>query len=66
MKAKAAQKLRNILLIVGVVIMLAAYWYEAAFMIGVIVTVSCLIPDFLYNKCPHCKKRLGRNGGQFC
>ena len=23
-------------------------------------------PDYLYNKCPHCGKRLGRNTGKFC
>lgn len=66
MKARDAQKLRDILLIIGFIIMLAAYIYEPIFIIGAVVAVSCLIPDFLYNKCPHCKKRLGRNEGNFC
>lgn len=66
MKVRDARKLRNILVIVGVMIMLAGRWYEPIFFLGIIVTLSCMIPDFLYNKCPHCKKHLGKNAGQFC
>lgn len=66
MKVRDARKLRDMLLIIGFMIMLAAYLYEPLFIIGVIVAFSCLIPHFLYNKCPRCGKQLGRNEGRFC
>ena len=66
MKARDAQRLRDLLLLAGFIIMLASYLLKPIFIIGLIVAISCLIPDFLYNKCPHCKKRLGRNEGTFC
>lgn len=66
MKARDAQRLRDSLLLAGFIIMLASYLFKPIFIIGLIVAISCLIPDFLYNKCPHCKKRLGRNEAQFC
>lgn len=66
MKVREAQKLRNTLLLIGFLIMIAGYVWTPLTIIGVIVTFSCLIPDILYNKCPHCKKRLGRNEGAFC
>lgn len=66
MTAKKARKLRNGLIVAGAVIMLLAYVYEPLFFVGAIVMLSCLIPDFLYNKCPHCGKRLGRNEGTYC
>lgn len=34
--------------------------------VGMIVMLSCLIPHFMYNKCPYCGKQLGRNEGDFC
>ncbi len=40
--------------------MLLAYVYEPLIIVGALVTFSCLIPHFLYNKCPHCGKQLGR------
>lgn len=66
MKARDAQKLRDKILLIGFLIMLASVLYEPLLIIGVVVSLSCLIPDFLYNKCPHCKKHLGRNNGKFC
>jgi rRNA maturation endonuclease Nob1 len=36
------------------------------FFVALAVTFSALIPHFLYNKCPRCKKQLGRNEGDFC
>ena len=66
MKVSAAQKLRNMLLIIGFIVMLAAYIWEPFMVIGAIVSCSSLIPHFLYNKCPHCGKQLGRNEEQFC
>ena len=66
MKLRKAQKLRNTLLIVGFFIMLLGYYSDAFLVIGLIVTVSSLIPHFLYNKCPHCGRQLGRNEGEYC
>ena len=61
-----ARTLRDILMIVGFVVMIAGYLYAPLTYIGTIVMISCLIPDYLYNRCPHCQKRLGRNCGPFC
>ena len=66
MNVRKAQKLRNALLLIGIVIMLAAYIYEPLMIVGIIVAFSSLIPHFLYNKCPHCGKQLGRNEGNYC
>ena len=67
MTVKKAQKLRNTLLIVGPVIMLlGGYIYEPLFIVGVVVGCSCLIPHFLFNRCPQCGKQLGKNEGEFC
>ena len=67
MKVKDAQKLRDILMIVGLVIMLAASLFGmVCSIIGAIVAFSGLIPHFLYNKCPHCDRQLGRNDGDYC
>ncbi len=66
MKVKKAQKLRNTLLIVGTIIMLLGHLYGPFAIIGAIVALSCLISHFLWNKCPHCGKQLGRNEGALC
>ena len=66
MKVRAAQKLRDMLLLSGFVIMLMAYFWEPLFILGVAIALSCIVPDFLYNKCPQCGKRLGRNASLFC
>ena len=66
MNVRKAQKLRDMLLLIGFVMMLGSYIYEPLFIPGMIVAFSCLIPDFLYNKCPNCGKRLGRNEGEYC
>ena len=66
MSLRKAQKLRNTLLIAGFFIMLLGYYSNVIGIIGVIVSFSSLIPHFLYNKCPHCGKQLGRNEGKFC
>lgn len=66
MNARKACRLRDALLIAGTVIMLAAYIYEPLLIVGAIVAFSCLIPHFLYNKCPHCGKQLGRNEAKYC
>lgn len=66
MKSKKAQKLRDILAIVGIVIMICGYIYGPLLIVGGIVTFSCFVPHFLYNKCPYCGKQLGRNEGKYC
>ena len=50
MDVRKAQKLRNTLLIIGFIVMLAAYVWEPLMVIGAIVMFSSLIPHFLYNK----------------
>ena len=66
MPAKKARRLRNILLVTGGVVMLLAYIWEPFFTIGAVVAVSSIIPQFLFNKCPHCGKNLGRSEGDYC
>lgn len=66
MSIRKARKLRNALLIVGMIVMLSAYFYEPLLAVGAIVSLSCLIPHFLFNKCPHCARQLGRSEGPFC
>lgn len=66
MKLRNAQKLRNGLLIVGIVVMLSGMLYEPMFGVGAVIACSCLIPHILFNKCPHCGKQLGKNEAQYC
>ena len=66
MKVRDAQKWTAILLVAGIILMLAAVLCEPLWIFGAVVAVSSLIPHFLYNKCPHCRKQLGKNGGKFC
>ena len=66
MKAKEAQRLRDILALTGIIIMLFGYVYEPLLVIGGVVALSCFITHFLYNKCPHCGKQLGRNDSKCC
>jgi hypothetical protein len=54
------------LLLIGFFMMIGAYVYEPLFHPGMVVACSCLIPHFLWNKCPHCGKQLGRNEAEFC
>ena len=67
MDHKKARTLRDTLMAIGFVVMLSGYLFGmASTIIGAVIMLSCLIPDFLYNKCPHCQKRLGRNERAFC
>lgn len=66
MTIKKARRLRDTLFIAGFVITILGYLWTAFFIIGIIVMLSGLIPHFLYNKCPRCRKQLGRNEGKFC
>lgn len=60
------RKLRDALLIAGFIIALLGYFWDLFGIIGIIIMFSGLIPHFLYNKCPHCGKQLGRNEGDYC
>ena len=66
MNVRKAQRLRDMLLLIGFFMMLGSYIYEPLFVPGMIVALSCLIPHFLWNKCPRCGRQLGRNEGEFC
>ena len=66
MTGKQARKLRDILLITGGIVVLLAYIWEPLFVIGAILASSCLIPHFLFNRCPHCGKQLGMGYGAYC
>ena len=66
MKVKTARKARDILAIVGVVIALMGIVCEPFLYIGIAVMFSGLIPDFRYNRCPHCGRHLRRNEGDYC
>ena len=66
MNIRKAQRLRDMLLLIGFFMMLGSYIYELLFVPGMVVALSCLIPHFLWNKCPHCEKQLGRNEAEFC
>lgn len=66
MPVKKDRALRDRLLIAGFVVMLLAYVYRPLFYVGGAIAFSCLIPHFLFNRCPHCGKQLGRNEGDFC
>ena len=66
MNVRKAQRLRDMLLLIGFFMMLGSYIYESLFVPGMVVALSCLIPHFLWNKCPHCGKQPGRNEAEFC
>lgn len=66
MNVRKAQKLRNYLFVAGIVLSSCYAFSDIIFAIGVVVTVSGLILDFRYNRCPRCGKRLGRNEANFC
>ena len=66
MNVRKAQKLRNMLLLIGGAMMLGSYIYEPLLISGGVVAFSCLIPHFLFNKCPHCGKQLGNNEAGHC
>ena len=66
MNFKKAQVFRDTLLVIGFILMFAGFLWNPLIIIGFITALSCIIPDYLYNRCPHCRKRLGRNEGKFC
>lgn len=66
MSVKKGRKLRDLLLILGTVVMLLGSLHEALFTVGAVIAFSSLLPHFLFNRCPHCGKQLGKNEGEFC
>ena len=66
MKPKEARKLTVTLIIVGFAVMLMGYFHGAFFALGACVSFSALIPNFLFYRCPHCGRYLGRSDGAFC
>ena len=61
MKPKQAGKCRDVLMIAGVVVMLLGCIHKAFLVAGLCIAASCLLPHFLFYRCPHCGKLLGRN-----
>ena len=66
MNVRKARKLRDILMITGIIIILCGSIYQPLWIVGSIVAFSGLVPHFLYNKCPHCRRQLGRSNGLHC
>ena len=50
MNVRKAQRLRNMLLLIGAFMMLGSYFYEPLMVSGIVVASACLIPHFLFNK----------------
>lgn len=66
MTPRKAQHLSAMLLVIGMLTMLCAYVWEPLFFVGAVIAVSSLIPHFLFNRCPHCGKLLGKSLGKYC
>lgn len=67
MPIKKAGKLRDGLLIAGALMMACLpYIWIPFFYIGMAASCSCLIVQFIFLRCPHCNKHLGRCEGDFC
>ena len=66
MDVRKAQRLRDMLILIGLCMILGSYVFEPLMIPGAVVAFSCLIPHFLWNKCPHCGRQLGRNEAEFC
>ena len=66
MPVKKARKLRDALLIAGFIVALMGYLWSVLGFIGIVLMFSALVPHFLWNKCPHCGKHFGRDGGDYC
>lgn len=66
MKVSAARNLRDILLLLGIIIMFCREIYAPFLIVGGIITLFGFVVHFLYNKCPYCKRQLGREDGEYC
>ena len=66
MKPGDAWVLQNVLVVVGALAALLGCFWRAALYIGIAVMFSSLIPHFLFYRCPHCGKQLGRDKVKYC
>lgn len=66
MNVKKARRIRDILFIIGIIIMLFGLMSEMFLIIGGLVMVLGLIFHLAFNRCPHCGKYLGKENGMFC
>lgn len=67
MTNKNVRIVKDLLIVFGFIIMLASNMFGIiCTIIGALIMTFSFILDFLYNKCPHCKKRLYRNEEPFC
>ena len=66
MKIKTAQRVRDMLFVLGFVVMLCGVFYRPLLAVGAVAGFAGLVPHFLFNRCPRCEKNLGRNTKEFC
>lgn len=66
MKPKRARKLICFLFVAGVLILLLSYIHIIFLPIGLVVAASSIVPNILFNKCPHCGRNLGTSAGDYC
>lgn len=66
MKVSTARNLKDILLLVGIILMFCREIYAPFLIVGGIITLFGFIVHFRYNKCPYCKRQLGRADGDYC
>lgn len=66
MNVRTARNLKDILLLVGIILMLCDNIFAPFLIIGGIITLFGIIVYFLYVKCPYCKRQLGRDDGEYC
>ena len=62
MKLKHARILRDTLVIGGFLIFILGGFSKTVQFIGVCISASSLIPQFLFYKCPYCGRLLGIGG----
>ena len=59
MKPQPAQRLRDILLQLGTLVMFSSYLFgDMLLWVGMVIAFSSLLPHSLFNKCPHCGHQL--------
>ena len=66
MKVSTARNLKDILLLVGIILMFCREIYAPFLIVGGIITLFGFMVHFRYNKCPYCKRQLGRADGDYC
>jgi len=66
MSPKLARIFGNTLLIAGVILMLMIYRWPPFGIIGFAVFAAGIVPQVLWNRCPHCGLYLGKKVGKTC